>query len=416
MLRRTAGAVVIGGGVQGLSSALHLARRGLKDVVLVEKRYLGSGATEWSNARLIPQHGTEEMIKVTNESLKTFCNFGDVIGGGGDPQCFHTGRIWSGPEERVTEFKSAAADHKKWGARLRFISNKEIKEMFTAEINVDDIAISVYYEDCYVCNPGATVSALARAAKQLGVSIYEDTLVTGIKVSRGEVSSVITNQGEIATTIVVNAAGLWSDRIGRMVGVDIPIKPIRVQVTLFEPPWDFSPQCPQLHDAVYEIVYGPERGGRLNIHDRYQVAEYTVVDPDTYSHDAAPEAVTMNVKMMFARFPSLARASFRGGATGAYDLTPDAAPIFGAVPEVGGFYLNCGWSGDGFMTSPVMGDLMAELILTGKTTLIDLSPFRLSRFKEGKLLVGPWYSPDNRAGQLMNQRRQSLKLPSNWQA
>lgn len=105
-LKKTADAVVIGGGVHGLSTALHLAKRGMKKVVLLEKRYLGSGATEWSNARVIPQHGTEEMLKITSKCLEIFNNFDETIGGGGDPQNIQTGRIWSGSEERVASFRA----------------------------------------------------------------------------------------------------------------------------------------------------------------------------------------------------------------------------------------------------------------------------------------------------------------------
>jgi len=411
MIKKTADAVVVGGGVHGLSTALHLAKRGMKNVVLAEKKYLGSGATEWSNARVIPQHGTEEMLKITSKSLEIFNNWDDAIGGGGSPQNIHNGRIWSGPEERVEEMKKAAANHEAWGAKIRFLSREELKEMWPAEINVEDMAISILYEDASYCNPMATVSAFAVRAKQLGVSICEDTEVTEIRTSGGKIHSVVTNQGEIATPVVVNAAGLWSDRVGRMAGVDIPITVSQQEVTFFRPPWDFSPEIPQLHDVVYEVVYGPDRSGLINVYDRYQVAELKVVDPDTYSHEAEQERVTLNMKMMIPRFPAMARASYRGGPTGAYDMTPDSAPVIGPVPQVEGFYLNCGWSGDGFMTSPVMGDLMAELITTGRMTFIDLSEFHLGRFAEGKFLEGPWYSPDEKLGQVMKERRQGLSLP-----
>lgn len=412
MISKTADAVVIGGGVHGLSTALHLAKRGMKNVVLLEKRYLGSGATEWSNARVIPQHGTEEMVKITNQSLEIFHNWDATIGGDGDPQTLHTGRIWSGAETRVEEMEAAAANHKKWGAKIGFLSNEELEEMWPAEINTEDLAISILYEDAAYCNPVATVNAFAIRAKQLGVSINEDTEVTAIKTGGGKVSAVVTNQGEIATPVVVNCAGLWSDRIGQMVGIEIPITVILQEITFFAPPWDFSPEIPQLHDTVYEVVYGPDRSGLINVYDRYQVAEWKVVDPDTYSHEAKQESVTLNMKMMIPRFPAMARASYRGGPTGAYDMTPDGAPIIGSVPELKGFYLNCGWSGDGFMTSPVMGDLMAELITTGKMTSIDLSRFHLGRFAEGKLLVGPWYSPEANLAEELKQRRRNLTLPT----
>ena len=116
-----------------------------------------------------------------------------------------------------------------------------------------------------------------------------------------------------------------------------------------------------------------------------------IVDPDNYKDDVDDEFRDMALAEAYRNIPVLKRASYRGGATGCYDETPDEGPILGAVPEVEGFYCHCGWSGLGFQTSPVVGDLMAELITTGKTTLVDLSMFRLSRFKEGKLLESDWY-------------------------
>ncbi|MFQ5996392.1 MAG: NAD(P)/FAD-dependent oxidoreductase [Dehalococcoidales bacterium] len=389
-LKKAADVVIIGGGCNGTSTALHLAKRGVTNVVLVEKNYLTSGATEDSIGNLRPYTSNETTAKILQKSIEIFQNFNEVIGG--DPKHIQNGRIWVVSEKRKSMLEDIVAKHQRWGIKAKLISLADLGELIP-QANVDGIGAVAYFEEAGNCDPVATTYAYATRARDLGVTIYEETEVTDITVSAGKIQSVVTNRGEVHTPVVVNAAGYWSDSIGRMVGLEIPISATRQQSIFLRRPYDFIGVFPQYHDGISEMAYRPGRPDLQRLIQVYKpiMTLPEVVNPDKYKDEVDDEFLDMALKEARQRMPVLRRASYRGGATGCYDETPDEAPILGAVPEVEGFYCHCGWSGLGFHTSPVIGELMAELITTGKTTLVDLSLFRLSRFKEGKLLESDWY-------------------------
>jgi sarcosine oxidase subunit beta len=389
-LKKTADVVIIGGGCNGTSTALHLAKRGVKNVVLVEKNYLTSGATEDSIGNLRPYTSSETMAKILQKSIEIFRNFDQIIGG--DPKHIQNGRIWVVSEKRRSLLKNTVAKHQKWGIKAKPVSLEELKELMP-QATVEGIAAAAYFEEAGNCDTVSTTYAYADRARERGVNIYEETEVTNIKVSGGKVRSVVTNKGEISTPVVVNAAGFFSDRVGRMVGLEIPISPTRQQNIFLRRPYDFIGIFPQFHDGIKEVAYRPFRPDLERLIQVYKtiITPPEIVNPDKYKDEVDDEFRDMVLQEAYRRMPVLKRASYRGGATGIYDETPDEGPILGPVPEVEGFYLHCGWSGLGFQTSPAMGDLMAELITTGRTSLVDLSIFRLSRFKEGKLLESDWY-------------------------
>jgi sarcosine oxidase subunit beta len=387
--KKTADVVIIGGGCNGTSTALHLAKRGVKNVVLLEKNYLASGATEDSMGNFRPYSTNEETVKLLQKGLETFKNFNQEIGG--DVGFIQYGRLWAVPEERKATLATEVDNLQKWGVKIRMISPKEINELLP-EANIKEFGAAAYFEEGANCDTVITTNIYAAKARELGVNIYEETEVNDIIVKGGKVQSVGTNQGEISTPVVVNAAGPWCDRIGHMVGIEIPISVQRQQSTVFRLPYDFPDIFPAFHDAITEWVYKPARPFGKHLIQIYPSIIFPpeVVDPDHYNDDVDPEVVTKAIEHAHQHFEILKRASYRGGATGLYDNTPDDFPVFGAIPEVEGFYCHCGWSGRGFQTSVVMGDLMAELITTGRTTFIDISLYRLSRFKEGKLLKTAW--------------------------
>ncbi|MBI2868966.1 MAG: FAD-binding oxidoreductase [Chloroflexi bacterium] len=391
---KTAEVVVIGGGCNGTSTALHLAKRGVKNVVLVEKKYITSGATQDSAGNLRPYAANEITARILQKNIDIFKNFDQIIGG----NCGHvqTGRIWAVAAKRKKVLETAVANCQQWGIKVKMIPLEEAQERLP-QVNLEDIGATAYFEEAGNCDPVATTNAYAARARDLGVSIHEETEVTGIKVRSGKISAVVTSRGEIATPVVVNVAGFFSDRVGKMVGLDIPISPQRQQNIVLRRPYDFIGIFPIFHDGINEYMFKPQRHQMDQLIGAWRTLMQPpeVVNPDSYRTDIDPEFRARSLEVVYHRFPVLKRGSYRGGATGVYDMSPDASPIFGPVPEVGGFYCHCGWSGLGFETSPLMGDLMAELITTGKTTFLDTSLYRLSRFKEGKLHESDWFMPED---------------------
>jgi sarcosine oxidase subunit beta len=214
-MTETADAVVIGGGCTGTSVALRLAQRGLKKVILLEKNYLASGPTGKSIGNVVGYSPIEATQKMIQRSLDIFKNFEDEIGG--DAGLVSTTRLRLSPEKDKQALATDAEWQKKMGVNLRLLSPEDIQEVMP-QLNLENVAAAIHYLDACYLNPVATTGSFAMRAKALGADIREETEVTGIKVSGGRVQSVVTDQGEISTPAVVNAAGVWSPKIGRIRG------------------------------------------------------------------------------------------------------------------------------------------------------------------------------------------------------
>jgi sarcosine oxidase subunit beta len=384
-MAETADVVVIGGGCVGTSIALRLAQRGVKKVVLLEKNYLASGPTGKSIGNVVGYSPIEETQKIIQRSLAIFQNFADEIGG--DPELVPTTRLRLAPEKDRLLLEKEAAWQQKMGVNLRILSPPDITEVLP-QLNTDGIGTGIQYLDACYLNPVATTAAYGRRARDLGVDIREETEVTGINVSAGKVQSVATRKGEFSTPMVVNAAGVWSGAIGRMVGVTVK----RVEVCFFRRPWDFLGIIPTVHHVAREHMYRCEGEREILGFEvtAFERPERLVENPDKFDEEVPEDTIKLWLKEMPLLFPPMSRGSYRGGHASLYDSTPDENPVLGKVPDVEGFYLCCGWSGIGFQQSPAIGEIMAELLTEDRTTLIDWTAYRLSRFAEGKLFTGAW--------------------------
>ena len=388
-MAETADVVVIGGGCVGTSIALRLAERGLKKVVLLEKNYLASGPTGKSIGNVVGYSPIEETQKIIQRSLAIFQHFGDEIGG--DPELIPTTRLRMAPEKDKPALEAEAAWQQKMGVNLRILSPSDITEILP-QLNTDNIGAAIQYLDACYLNPVSTTAAYARRARDLGADIREETEVTGIRVSAGKVQSVVTDKGEISTPAVVNAAGVWSPAIGKMVGVELPITIKRVEVCFFRRPWDFLGIIPTVHDDTLQHMYRCEGEQDILAFEviAFERPERLVENPDKFDEEITEPTLKLWLKEMPLLFPPMSRASYRGGHASLYDCTLDENPVLGKVPGVEGFYLCCGWSGIGFQQSPAIGEVMAELLIEDRTTLIDWTAYRLGRFEEGKLFTGAW--------------------------
>lgn len=388
-MAETADVVIIGGGCTGTSIALRLAERGVKKVVLVEKNYIASGPTGKSIGNVVGYSPVDETLKIIQRSLHIFKHFNEEIGG--DPGLVPTTRVRLAPEKDKKALEADARWQKQTGVNLRVLSPAELKEVIP-QINTEGIGAAIHYLDACYLNPVAATGAYAKRARDLGADIREETLVTAIKVSGGKIHAVVTDKGEISTPAVVNAAGVWSPFIAQMVGIKLPIKVKWVEGCFFLRPWDFRGIIPTMHNLANEHMYRCEGNDLLLTFEvkTFERPNRLVKNPDKFNEDVTRATVALFLNELPRLLPPMKRASYRGGYTGLYDCTPDENPILGKVPEIEGFYLSCGWSGIGFQQSPAIGEVMAELIAEDKTSLIDWTVFRLSRFKEGKPIKGAW--------------------------
>ena len=378
----TADVVVIGGGCMGASTACFLAERGVA-VALVEKGYLASGPTGKSSAVIRQHYSVEQLVVTSFRSLRTFETFDDVVGG--DPGFVKTGWLMLASDDYAPTLRRLVEMQRGLGVNVQLLSPAELADL-QPQTSLDYVACAAYHPDSGYANPVATTNLFAARARDRGAKVYEQTQVTGIGLQGGRVHSVATSKGDISTPVVVNAAGPWGSGVGRMAGIELPITPTRHQVAVFKRPYEYWQPPMTYADEPLQAYYRPEGDDMFLMGTDNEALLQDTVDPDAYREETDQDALPWFMERLRRRFPVMERASYRGGYAGIYDTTPDQQPIIGPSTEVQGFYCLLGWSGHGFKHSPAMGRLMAELIIDGATSDVDLSAFSPARFREGRLV------------------------------
>ena len=225
-------------------------------------------------------------------------------------------------------------------------------------------------------DPIATTRSLGEGASRHGVEIIEGAQVTSIEVTGNHIQEVRTSTGDISTPLVVNCAGVWAGRIAAMVGVELPIENHRTPTSLFRRPQSIKPDAPILSDGVHH-VYLRSMGDQLLRAAHFGWAP-DLADPDNYDETIRQDQFVALRDATRQRYEGMRRTVFAGGFSALYDMTPDGHPIVGPVGEVEGFWCNCGWSGNGFASAPVLGKCLAQSIL-GEASDVDISLFRWPR-------------------------------------
>lgn len=378
---RAADIVVIGGGVHGASLAYHLARKKAGRVVLVEKKFIASGPTGRSTALVRGFYAMDFFTRTSSAAAETFRHWSDVIGGDGGPGFQQVGMLVLAGPDHAPHLRDNALRAQEIGAKVALISAAEVKALVPS-VNVDDIALASYEAESGYADPSSTANALVNRARELGAVIIQYERVESIRTAGQRVVGVRTETQDIDAPVVINCGGLWADRLLRPLGIEISITPTRHQMCFFRRPSGFGTH-PAIADTVSMTYMRPEHGD-LTIHGLLAYDE--VVDPDRYNEGADPEQILRNAERIAHRFPIMEHGLAMGGYSGVYDVTPDHQPVLGAIPEYAGLYADFGWSGHGFKHSPVIGDILSDVVLHGKSADFDLTPFRWSRFREGDLL------------------------------
>ena len=382
----TADIVVIGGGCTGTSTALQLARRRAGKILLLERATLAAGGTGRSSA-LVRQHYTHPaLVAIALRALRIFQHFSEEIGGTSDFR--ETSFLATvGPEDVAALHKNVAMQ-REIGVDTRVMSSDEIFEL-DPRINVEDIGAAAYEPESGYADPYSTTVSFAGAARDLGVEIRQNTRTTGLVAENGRITGVVTNQGAISAGTVVVAAGFHSRELLLPLGIDLPVTPVRHAITIFERPEDFGPSHCTIIDFVQRAYMRPE-GANLTLvgsSDAYHRSDDT--DPDADRSVDADTTVMFGERFMH-RFSGIDDFNIRRGYTGVYDVTPDGQPMLGALPEIDGLYLAFGFSGHGFKLSPVIGQILAEAICDGESSVVDIGLFRASRFAENDLIESPY--------------------------
>ena len=383
----TASVVIVGGGATGASTAFHLAQRGVKDVVLLEKSFLASGPTGRSSACVRQHYSTPETCRLVLKALRFFRSFEEHTKGR-TAGFTHTGYLLGVDDRLKKEMTASVKLQQTQGIDSRLISPQEAKEI-EPRLNVDDLTAACWEPDAGYADPSQTTQGFAGAAREMGVRVMEETQVTGIRMNGDRVTAVETNKGTIETAKVLNAAGTWSHHLGKMVGVDIPITVCRHKIALVAWPSTARGKHPMVYDFVTNIYTRPETGDMILVGPLDSDELHDTADPDAYREGLNLDEKTDLLARAATRFPVLERGGVDKAYAGCFDVTPDWHPVIDE-PGPQGFYVAAGFSGHGFKLSPAIGDMTAKLIADGKKPDDDVHAFRLSRFKEGKPIRGTY--------------------------
>jgi sarcosine oxidase subunit beta len=368
--------LVIGGGVVGCSIAYHLARRGARDVTVVEQGTVGSGSSGKAVGGVRQQFSTPVCVRMSRLSLETFHRFEAELGA--DPGFEPCGYllVTAQPDE-MAAFGRNVAMQRELGVDVRTIEPAEIARLHPW-LAVDDLVGGTFCPTDGVAGPAEVTAAFARGARAQGVRIHEDRAVTALRHRAGRVEAVEMGDDTVAPGVLVVAAGAWSGRIGGWLGVEIPVRPVKREVFVSEALPDHPPGTPMVIEPARSWYCRREGPGVLMAGGLGPGSSF---DTSVDWGNLAPSA-----ERALHRMPPLERAAFTRAWAGSLDMTPDGNAILGRVPGFDHVYVAAGFSGHGFMHSPATGRLMSELILDGEATTIDIAPLALERFARGAWL------------------------------
>lgn len=369
----------------GASVAYHLARRGVTDVVLVEReRMLGTGSTGRNAGGVRHQFSNEANIRLSIESIRLFERFEDEVG---LPIDFHQDGylfLLSSPDS-VAAFRRNVDIQRRCGVDVHWLEADEARGLAPG-LEIGGVLGATFCARDGIADPNGVTMGFAKAAQALGVEIARETHVVGIERRDGRIRAVDTSRGPISTPIVVNAAGPHARQIGRMTGVDVPVDPYRRHIFIAQPPgggtWDdhgVAGSVPATRIMVIDFdttFYFHREGGGL-LFGMGDPGEPSGFDT-TVRWDFLPEVT----EVATGRLPALGDASISHAWAGLYEMSPDGNPIIGPVAAVTGLFLINGFSGHGFQHSPAAGRILADVIV-GRDPGVDLAPFAYERFAQG---------------------------------
>ncbi len=375
-------AVVVGGGLIGLSIARALTERGLSDVLVLERRSLASGGTGKSSGIFRAHYGVPSIAAMAWRSLPVFEGLGDDVG---FRQVGYTVIVG---EENVEALKANTAMHQELGIDVDLIDIDRLAGLWPM-MEVGDVALASYEPRGGFADASQLALHYGAVARAGGARIRQQTPVARILTAGDKVTGVELDGGEVVDAdLVVVASGWWSKRLLADLGIDVPIEAYRSELIIVDA-GEPLPDLPVVSDLVSLQYCRLEGAGQFLVgNSDHSDFQRKLVNPDSYSNIAGEASIVQYAEKVMHRFPGFPDPSVTHTYAGVYDVPPDWNPVIGPVGNVDGLLVCAGFAGHGFKISPAVGDLVADLVIEGDSTDPDIpaSDFRLARFAEGNLL------------------------------
>jgi sarcosine oxidase subunit beta len=371
----TADIVIVGAGTVGCSIAYHLIERRAGKVVVLERNTIGSGTTAKGNGGVRLQFSTVVNIQLSLEAVSFFEQFAERFGV--DPEYQQRGYLFLAQDEDLLEiYRRNVMLQRQYDVPSYEVRPDEISEL-APYLYVDDVLGGTYCPKDGRANPQKVIGVFVDGARRLGAEIREGVTVTDLRRSEERVTGVQTTTGEIESPVVVNACGPWAAALSAMAGVDEPVTPHRRQQFVTEP----TP----IENATPFIIDGDRSFSFHSVGDQLRVGMSRPGDDTGWDDRPEWEMLPLIRQRLAHRAPMLGDLRFVDAYAGLYEMSPDLHGIVGWAPGVAGLILCNGFSGHGFMHSPIIGRLVAEIILDGAAHTIDISALSPSRFIDGAL-------------------------------
>jgi sarcosine oxidase subunit beta len=367
----TAEVVIIGAGVIGCSTAYHLARAGLKDVLLLEMEQPGSGSSSKSASMLSLQFGGDPLLaSMARYAYDRYMLFELELG---SPIDFKpTGWLTVVDQGHAAELRQHATMLESTGIATDLLSPDEVRRLYP-ELAFPELALGAYGPEDGPFDAHMVLWGYLKAARRMGVRLLEETAATGLLIESGRIEGVETTASVVATPCVVNAAGPWAAQVAGWAGVDLPLRNRDRTIVVTEPIEGISPGRPFLEIPLLGWYARPEMSGML--------MGMGLAPTESLTPSLDQDMVLQIIEIGMQLLPALQHARLQTAWTGVRPLTPDERPVLGPVQGIEGLMLNVGWGGMGIIQAPVAGELLAELIVQGWMSVFDLEPFLLERFR-----------------------------------
>ncbi|MFY9791975.1 MAG: FAD-binding oxidoreductase [Candidatus Sulfotelmatobacter sp.] len=378
---QTADVVIIGGGIVGSSIAYHLTANGCGNVLVIERESAqGKGSTGKSMGGVRAQFSTPVSIQMSLYSIPFYAGFEERLGYPCDyrPQGY---LFCATSDKHMAYLRTNFGQQVEMGLKdVRLVAGDEIRKLFP-QLRADDIVGGSFCSSDGFVDPYSAMNGFIACACERGATVWKNTTVTGLGSDGAGIASVQTSRGPVVTRKVVNCAGAWAADVAKLAGVELPVEPLRRMLVPSEPFDEFPHTAPMIVDMSNGFHFRPEARGFLLAWNDPEETPGFKTDFDVSFVEKILTRAADRVPC-FANLPVNPKRAWAG----LYEMTPDHHPVLGEAPALPGFFLANGFSGHGVMHAPATGKILSDLILTGKTDLIDASLLSLKRFAEGRLI------------------------------